>query len=69
MTPIKEYESHEFTDYEFESEFENACEICGKPAESNDTLCYSCRKEFDELALLWRQTSEGVRERFKEEIV
>lgn len=68
MTPIKEYESHEFTDYEFEDEFENECEICGKPTESGDALCYSCRQEYDELSLLWRRTSEGVKEKFKEEI-
>lgn len=69
MTPIKEYQSNDFTDFEFEDDYENCCVVCQKPTESNDILCYSCRQEYDELALLWRRTSEGIKEKFKEEII
>ena len=67
MTPIKEYESHEFTDYEFEDEKES-CEICGRDRQFGDSLCGRCREEYDRLYETWYATSNGVRDAFRKEI-
>ena len=66
MTPI--YKSDTFEDYEFLAETEDECEICGKPKAYGDSLCEKCRNEYDTLFYAWVNASEGVKDRFKEEI-
>lgn len=68
MTPIKEYESNEFIDYAFEDDTERTCEVCGSASVlGNDTLCFSCREEYEKFKYAWNTSSEEIRELVRKE--
>ena len=68
MTPINEFKTDDFSDFEFTTDADFECEICGKPKAYGDSLCEKCRNEYDTLYYAWVNASEGVKDKFKGEI-